>query len=373
MIRIPYPLLLRFQGSLFGAVLGELIAAQHFCTQSSPQNLRQLPQASSLSQRLIQSTQNLLIVRRDNHDDRLLDSVDSRPSDSSPAPLDPGLNESWLQQTPQPLEVAIGWLPYLLYSHESPKALNHTLETLIPHLSPKHCSLLGLVAGGLALALREPGKPAAPAPFLRPWLTAFPTQANWEDSRAEWVGVQQFPLQALEDWLTQQRSLHFVQQWLQTRSQIPVEFQQVLQVLYCFLSTPQDVMTIINRTIYQASYPTENFTLVGALAGALGGAYNGVMGFPIAWRRAMMGADSGLAELGLEESMGENPVFAKSVWNEHLDGHLLNGYLNESQCELLAMQLLLAWAGVDPQLRSTMTVPAVAAPRALNLRSRNRP
>ncbi|MGI0491014.1 hypothetical protein ACN4EG_04310 [Alkalinema pantanalense CENA528] len=372
MTRIPYPLLLRFQGSLFGAVLGELMAAQHFCPQSPPQDLGQLPPASSLGQRLIQSTQNLLAVRRETNDDRLLASLDALSSDSSSTNPYPGLNESWLHQTTHPLNVAIGLLPYLLYGHESPKALNHTLETLIPHLSPRHCSLLGLVAGGLALALGDPGKLAAPAQSLQPWLTAFPTRTDWKDFSTEW-GVQQFHLRALEDWLTQQRSLYFVQQWLQTRSQIPVEFQQVLQVLYCFLATPEDVMTTINRAIHQSIYPTENLILVGALAGALGGAYNGVMGFPIAWRRGTTVADSGLADLGLEKPMGENQVFSESAWNEHLNGHWLNGSLNEYQCELLAMQLLLAWAGVDPQLRSTMTIPAVTAPRALNLRSRNRP
>ncbi|MBD2327757.1 hypothetical protein [Alkalinema sp. FACHB-956] len=364
MTRTSYPLLLRFQGCLLGAVLGAWRGSQGGWTGSALQDESPAILSSAcgqLSQRLVQSTHSLVAARSDPSNDRTVLSTFPLPTDAAIAGLLP-----WLTETTPPLEGAIGLLPYLLYGHESPRALNHILERILPTLRPSHCSLFGLVGGGLSLALQNSESPkTALAQFLRPWLMAFPVMEKRDQAQADHPqgesGFNLSHISTLEDWLTQQRSLEFVQQWLQTRSQMPKDAQQVLQVLYCFLSTPQDVGTVVDRAVRASDHPT----LTGALAGALGGAYNGVMGLPIAWRAWGRTANSVRANRILEDTRLEDTRLE--------DGGLADRILNEPQSEWLATQLLLAWAGIDPQLRAKVTAPSVAAPRSLKVRSRNRP
>lgn len=234
-----YSLLSRFQGTLLGAILGEIYGSQ-FSSKSSPT----LGVGSRIA---LLGTQSLIRCGK-------LDLAD------------------WMQHTGLPdrsvlaSETAIATIPVALFFHENSTQLRQEVKSAATVWNQTGEPVEGVLAVGDAIAQALTGKlqPASLIPQLL---------ANLPDNQTP--AIEQ--LAQVQDLLVPKCSLETAKAKLCRGKQS--HLSPVAMGFYCFLSTPEDFRLSVRRAVKSGCQPR----ITAAIAGALSGAYNSLSGIPLQW------------------------------------------------------------------------------------------
>ncbi|NJR52654.1 MAG: ADP-ribosylglycohydrolase family protein [Leptolyngbyaceae cyanobacterium CSU_1_3] len=302
-----YALLNRFQATLLGAVLGEMVGETSDETWRQPAQGTRTQLPSSFNWRTIAPSPTLPLQTLTQF---YLQDL-----------LQPSASFSEIAASPEATgQAAIALLPTLLFFHEDRLKLWKQLRQAVDRLQNSSIDLLGVYAIGSTIVeiLHERFDPLTLIPQLLSTLKPL-------DHQHQAPLIEQ--LQQVQTLLEQQAGLEAALRLIPRRSE-----QTVAIALYCFLSTPED----FGLALMRAARSGRQVAVVCTIVGALSGAHNGLNGITIAGRLA---ADSWQLTTGEARSQSE----------------LLNQ----------ADRLLALWSGVyNPTLGDRSTY-AVAAPQVI--------
>ena len=225
-----------------------------------------------------------------------------------------------------PAASAIALLPLILITHDQPIWQRQVLASSVRQAGWDGPALLAalIIAAGINPTLQNRLAP-----------TRLPSRLNWvikelknpieHQSDKGWADPKVLAdalnlLQAIQPLIQQSIPLETAAEQLQQTSSC---FSPLGLALYCFLSTPEDYGLTVARALGCCCQPQ----LVASLAGILAGAYNGLGSIPIAWR---LGVQCGQSE----------PTAISSLWQ----------ISSESVLRRLSEVLLASWAGADQQI-----------------------
>lgn len=245
-----YALLNRFQATLVGAAIGELLGVQ--CQQRAQMR-------SIVSSQLFIHSRDLLRLDLQSLTQGCLENLlkESRLSKET--------YSAALTAIATPLEATIALLPLMLFFHEDRLKLKKSLQVVLQPRDLPEVFAVGLIISEI---LQEKLDPLTVIPEL---LTALKAYAEIDSLTQQLQQVQQL--------LQQQAGLEkALKHLLENRS----ENKAISVALYCFLSTPEN----FQLSILRAARIGYHSAIVCGLAGALSGAYNGLAGLAIEMRLA---------------------------------------------------------------------------------------
>jgi ADP-ribosylglycohydrolase len=234
-----YSLLSRFQGTLLGALLGEI-----YGSQSGQKSAPTLGIACKIA---LLGAESLIRVGK-------LDL------------------EDWVRHTGIPerslsaSETAIAIIPLALFFHENRSLLLKEVKSAAIHWDRSAESIEGVLAVGYAIAksLTEKLQPDALIPQILAEFTNSQSYAIEELARVQELLVQKSSLEMATSKLCRGKKS---------------ETTSIAMGFYCFLSTPEDFCLSVRRAARSGCQPE----ITAAIAGALSGAYNSLSGIPLQW------------------------------------------------------------------------------------------
>lgn len=228
-------------------------------------------------------------------------------------------------------ELAIAALPLMLFFHDNEIRLTQVLEDVVTRLKMPRSTLaeLTVIHRTIAQILTEQFTPDRLVPDLIEQL-----QNSDRLSQNDSTGLVA-SLQMVQTLSQQGASLDTAVRQLVVSKEEPSSVEIISLVLYCFLSTPDNVRLTLLRAAHLSVMPQ----VLCGLAGALSGAYNSVTGLPLHWHW---------------EAEANSPMRAWGVTSATL--------------KHLATQLLAVWSGVyDLNSLPDLSL-AVAPPGVIRLR-----
>jgi ADP-ribosylglycohydrolase len=268
-------LLSRFQGALWGAVLGEALG------RSSLEKPRLVCQYGSFLQPLQPSSEFEPLLRRSAEDLIAYGRLER-------GAWDPGM--SFLESPTTLLAVS---LPVILFFHEQPHRLQQQLTLCLEESSsPEQRQGIAVIAAAIAQILQERTDPEHLIPQVLALTSPPPSLADL--------------LQQVQSLVRQRAGLAEAMTQLGANLSHSSEAGTLALALYCFLSTPEDFEQTLTRAVQTAAQPL----LITLIAGALAGTYNGEEGIPPRWRLSCPQAEwvgSALPERLLDAWSGAYP------------------------------------------------------------------
>jgi ADP-ribosylglycohydrolase len=294
-----YSLLSRFQGTLLGAALGEVLGTALVADGKSNRSLLNFSagQWASESSRLTRDGWSQMAIACA---DRLIQT--GNPADLTPVP-------SGAPSSPK-IGIAIATLPIALFFHENQDQLHHHLQQTASSWQTGSEIKGGVLAVGhaIALALQEQLNPldlipqlltelnlATHSPLFTHQLQQVQICLEQQVGLARTISLLSLDPDALP--LSSLGKSSLVESSLDNLS-IAAELTALALSFYCFLSTPEDYALSLLRSAYGAVQMSRLKSLLGlpsvqimrlmevmiALTGALSGAYNSLAGIPTDWR-----------------------------------------------------------------------------------------
>jgi ADP-ribosylglycohydrolase len=336
-----YSLLSRFQGTLMGAALGEILGVYCRSRLQAQQPLTHLESGHWAIAPLQPSSAGWGSIAIDYAHQLIQAGAIPAGGAGSLLRSAHGADRQQTIDRQQTLAgVAIAALPIALFFHEDRETLRLHLSNLVAGWQGDPELLGGVLAVGyaIALALRE---------RLYPDQLGEQLIAELDLDRHSPTFAQQ--LSQVQTWVQQKVGLASVLTTLASSPASAVVTPFSL-AFYCFLSTPEQYALAMLRSVaYQPlnkrSRPCLGIT--SALTGALSGAYNSYAGIPVDWRIRLSAPSTAPPLVGL--------------W----------AIESEAKMKELANRLLAAWSGVyDPlhETQSTDSLPVTAAPHVIRPR-----
>jgi ADP-ribosylglycohydrolase len=300
---MPYSLLSRFQGVLWGTALAQN-AINHLQLENSPVRRQAIDPVLRSDCPLPEAIVAALIQHGQSGIDIVSKELRSRRDSKRVSPLEREL-EPW-----------IAVVPIVLFFHEDDAKLRHNIGKLATalQLPSTFIDRASVVAYAIACALQGILDPATLIPQTRDYLQSIKTESV--------LGEQLATVQTLLDRgaSLEHTRIVFTRQQSAHSEHLTDEQIAIALAFYCFLSTPEDFRLSLLRSRQLQPY-TQLITVITA---AFSGAYNTQIGIPIEWRMA-----------------------------------------TDDQIQQLAVRFYAAWSGVydASQITSAWGLPAVAAPK----------
>jgi ADP-ribosylglycohydrolase len=332
-----HSLLSRFQGTLLGAALGEILGANcsnaietHLPWREIEQwSLEHLGSAAGWGRIAVEQTRRLGWNDRASSAARSLDQTPDSPTGVSPQQLC-GANSGLTGG------IAIATLPIALFHHEDLARLQYHLQQSVSawQLPPNLAVNALVVSYTVSLALQERLQPSRLIPQLIRDL-----ELEQQDS------VLTNQLTQVQNWVTEGAGLTTATLTnLEAKSgaepqaagsYLSGDTAAIALALYGFLSTPEEPQLSLLRVARMQHQPQ----VACAIAGALSGAYNSRAGLPLSWRKAVQPSISNASPLS-------------SLW----------GVPSEAELLQLAEQLFAQWSGIHPVAQERQHPYSGAAP-----------
>jgi hypothetical protein len=353
-----YTLLNRFQGSLLGAAIGEILGAN--CSDRHLPD--EMPEGTGLSSWLtvhhwgfqpsaaLNAGWGSLAIRHLRHllqtgslTDLPLPKLDSLPE------LDPSLSG-----------LAIATLPIALFYHENPDQMQAQIQLALAHWQT-HWQQAHEQANG---QLRSPVQPVAEAAIsvlLVSYTLSLILREQFSPATLITDFIHYFDLPQTDFLISQLDRL------LQTEPLLPTS-NPALLALAAFLKTPDNY----RLSLLQAAQTQVQPSVACAIVGALSGAYNGKAGLPLDWCLALSASSKSFAS----KSFVSKSFVSKPLSDARSISLLLLLWEVESEMQLLeyANQLFVSWSGVYKPIQCFKDFPplagssVLAAPRVIRSR-----
>ncbi|MCG8364197.1 MAG: ADP-ribosylglycohydrolase family protein [Pseudanabaenales cyanobacterium] len=199
-----------------------------------------------------------------------------------------------------PAASAIALLPLIVISHDHPTRQRQALASTINQAGWDSAALVAalIVAAVINLALQNRLAPARVISHLSSQIKELGHPANNQQlknnplSDPEVLSDALTLLQVIQTLVRQPAELAATAELLQ---EISTPFRALGLALYCFLSTPEEYGLTVIRALRWGDQPQ----LAATLAGILAGVYNGLGGIPIAWRLGIQRPLAGSAAISI--------------------------------------------------------------------------
>jgi hypothetical protein len=300
---MPYSLLSRFQGVLWGTALAQN-AINHLQLENFPVRRQAIDPVWRTDCPLPEAIIAAIIQHGQSGIDIVSKELRSRRDSERVSPLEREFRP-W-----------IAVVPIFLFFHENDATLRHNIGKLatalqLPSTFIDHASVVAYAIAGFLQGILDP---ATLIPQTRDYLQSI----NTESILGEQLATVQTLLERGAS--LEQTRIVFTRRQSAHSEHLTDEQIAIALAFYCFLSTPEDFRLSLLRSRQLQPY-TQLITVITA---AFSGAYNTQVGIPIEWRMA-----------------------------------------TDDQIQQLAVRLYAAWSGVydASQITSAWGLPAVAAPR----------